>query len=81
MWHLGTWFSGGLSSVRFTAALSDVKDLFQAKFLYDSMILLVLYLQLKLKATTLQLFWTFSMIMLIDLLGADTQLMADQRYS
>ncbi|KAK4828109.1 hypothetical protein QYF61_023471 [Mycteria americana] len=26
MWHLGTWFSGGLGTVRFTIGLDDLKD-------------------------------------------------------
>jgi len=35
MWHLGTWFSGGLGSVRFTVGLDDLKGLFQPKLFYD----------------------------------------------
>ena len=30
-WCLGTWFSGGLGSVRFTVGLDDLKGLFQPK--------------------------------------------------
>ena len=30
-WCLGTWFSGGLGSVRFTVVLNDLKGLFQPK--------------------------------------------------
>jgi len=29
--HLGTWFSGGLRSVRLTVGLIDLKDVFQPK--------------------------------------------------
>ena len=36
MWHLWTWFSGGLGSVRFMVGLDDLKGLFQPKWLYDS---------------------------------------------
>ena len=36
MWHLGTWFSGGLGSARSTAGLDDLRSLFQAKQFYDS---------------------------------------------
>ena len=36
MWHLGTWFSGGLGSVRFMVGLDDLKGLFQSKWFYDS---------------------------------------------
>ena len=36
MWCLGTWFSGGLGSLRFMVGLNDVKDLFQPKRFYDS---------------------------------------------
>jgi len=35
-WRSGTWFSGGLGSVRFTVGLNDLKDLFQPKWFYDS---------------------------------------------
>jgi len=35
MWYLGT--SGGLGSIRLTAALNDLKGLFQPKQFYDSM--------------------------------------------
>jgi len=38
MWCLGTWFSGGLGSVRLMVGLSDLKVLFQPKWFYDSMI-------------------------------------------
>jgi len=38
MWRLGTWFSGGLGSVRLTVGL-DLKGLFQPKLFYDSLIL------------------------------------------
>jgi len=37
MWHLGTWFSGGLGSVRLTVGLDDFKGLFQPKRFYDCM--------------------------------------------
>ena len=37
MWRLGTWFSGGLGSVSLTAALNDLKGLFQPKLFCDSM--------------------------------------------
>ena len=30
-WRLGTWFSGGLGSVRFMVGLDDLKGLFQPK--------------------------------------------------
>ena len=36
MWHLGTWFSGGLGNVRLTVGLDDLKGLFQSKRFYDS---------------------------------------------
>jgi len=36
-WQLGTWFSGGLGSVRFTAGLDDLKGLFQPKSFYSMM--------------------------------------------
>ena len=39
MWHLGTWFSGGLGSVRFMVGPDDLKGLFQPKYFCDSMIL------------------------------------------
>lgn len=35
MLHLGTWFSGGLGSVRVVAGL-DLTGLFQAKLFYNS---------------------------------------------
>jgi len=34
--HLGTWFIGGLDSVRFMVGLDDLKDLFQRRWFYDS---------------------------------------------
>ena len=37
MWHLGTWFSSGLGSVRFMVGLNDLQGLFQPKCFYDSM--------------------------------------------
>ena len=37
MWHLGTWFSGGVGSVRLSVGLNDLKGLFQSKLFYDSM--------------------------------------------
>ena len=37
MWCLGTWFSGGLGSVRFTVGLDDLKGLFQPKRFCDSL--------------------------------------------
>jgi len=33
---LGSWFSGGLGSVRLTVGLDDLKGLFQPKQFYDS---------------------------------------------
>ena len=39
MWCLGTWFSGGLGSIRLTLGLDDLKGPFQPKWFYDSMIL------------------------------------------
>ena len=38
MWHLGTWFSGGLGRVRFTVGLDDLKGLFQPKQFCDSLL-------------------------------------------
>jgi len=35
MWHLWTWFSGGLGSVRFMVGFDDVKSLFQLKLFYS----------------------------------------------
>jgi len=37
MWRLGlgTWFSGGIGSVRFKVGLDDLKGLFQLKWIYD----------------------------------------------
>lgn len=35
MWHLGTWFSGGLGCVRFVFDQDDLEGLFQPKLLYD----------------------------------------------
>ena len=37
MWCLGTWFSGGLGSVRFTVGLDDLKGIFEPKRFYDSL--------------------------------------------
>ena len=37
MWHLGTWFGGGLGSVTLVVGLHDLKGLFQPKWFYDSM--------------------------------------------
>ena len=39
MGRLGTWFSGGLGSVRFTLGLNDLKGLFQPKRFYNPMII------------------------------------------
>jgi len=36
MWHVGTWFSDGLGSVRFTAGLNDLQGLFQLTWFYDN---------------------------------------------
>jgi len=36
MWHLGTWFSGGLGSVRFMVGLNDLKGFFQPKRFYTN---------------------------------------------
>jgi len=38
MWHLETWFSGGLGSVRVMVGLDDLKGLFQLKCFHDSVI-------------------------------------------
>ena len=38
MWHLGTWFSGGVGSARLAVGLGDLKGLFQPKQFYDSMV-------------------------------------------
>lgn len=35
MWHLGTWFSGGLGNVMSTAGLHDFKGLFQPPEFHD----------------------------------------------
>jgi len=35
MWQLGTWFSGGLGSVRLMIGPDDLKGLFQPKLFYD----------------------------------------------
>jgi len=40
MWRLGTWFSGGVGSVRLTVRLNDLMGLFQLKGFYDAMIYL-----------------------------------------
>jgi len=37
MWCLGTWFTGGLSSVRLMVRLDDFKGPFQPKYFYSSM--------------------------------------------
>jgi len=37
MRSLGTWFNGGLGSVRLMVGLSDLNSLFQPKQFYDSM--------------------------------------------
>ena len=37
-WHLGTWFSGGLGSVRLMVGLDDLKGPFQPKRFSESMI-------------------------------------------
>ena len=37
-WCLGTWFSGGLCSIRLTVGLDDLKGLLQSKRFYDSRI-------------------------------------------
>ena len=36
MWCLGTWFSGGLGSIRFMVGLSDLQGFFQPEQFYDS---------------------------------------------
>jgi len=36
VWHLVTWFSGGLGSIRFTVGLDNLQGLFQIKRFYDS---------------------------------------------
>ena len=36
LFRSGTWFSGGLGSVRLTVGLDDLKGLFQPKRFYDS---------------------------------------------
>lgn len=38
IWHLGTWFNGGLGSTRLIVWLSDLKGLFQSQWFYDSII-------------------------------------------
>ena len=38
MWCLGTWFSGGLDSVRLMVGLDDLRGLFQPKQFSDSVI-------------------------------------------
>jgi len=38
MWHLGTWFSDGIGSVRFTVGLEYLKGLFQPKRFNDSIL-------------------------------------------
>jgi len=42
MWCLGSWFSGGLGSVRLALGLNDLEGLFQRKQYYDSMILTII---------------------------------------
>jgi len=37
-WHLGSWFSDGLDSVRLTVGLDDLKGLFQSKWFCDSVL-------------------------------------------
>lgn len=39
MWHLRTWVSGELSSVRWMVELHDLRGLFQPKWLYDFAVL------------------------------------------
>jgi len=41
MWSLGTWFSGGIDSIRLMVGLDDLEGLLQPKRLYDSMLLRV----------------------------------------
>ena len=36
MWHIGTWFTGGLARVRLTVGLDDLSGLFQRTLFYDS---------------------------------------------
>lgn len=36
MWHLGTWFSGGLNSVKLMVGLNDINSLFQSKWFHNS---------------------------------------------
>jgi len=43
MWYLRTWFNSGLGSVRFVVGLNDRKGLFQPKWFYDSISVLLLY--------------------------------------
>jgi len=43
MQSLGTWFSGGIESVRLMVGLDDLDSLLQPKEFYDSMILWMLY--------------------------------------
>ena len=38
-WRFGTWFSGGLGSVRLAVGLNDLKGLLQPKRFCDSLIL------------------------------------------
>jgi len=44
MWCLGTWFSDGFGSVRFTAGLDDLKSLLQPKLFYDSVYARCIYI-------------------------------------
>jgi len=46
MQNLGTWFSGGIDSVRLVAGLNDLEGLLQPKRSCDSMILSILPLLL-----------------------------------
>lgn len=45
MWHLGTWFSSGLGSVRLMVRLNDLKFFsnLNGSMLHDSMILATLH--------------------------------------
>jgi len=40
MWHLGTWFSGGVDSVRFAIRFDDLKGLFPLELFYNAKYLL-----------------------------------------
>jgi len=39
IWHLKTWFSGGLGSVRLIVGLDDLESLFHPKLFYESVTL------------------------------------------